>query len=119
MSAPDPDGQVGLMLCESILHTLVEEGVISNEKALDAINGVVELTRENDDIGQRRSASRSAAHLIEAIAQTFALKGVDEVTSHRAERRGRPECSRGPGSARPGGSRLLFGGRSSTGSEGS
>jgi hypothetical protein len=48
MSAPDPDGQVGLMLCESILHLLVEEGVISNEKALGAINGVVELTREND-----------------------------------------------------------------------
>jgi hypothetical protein len=45
MSAPDPDGQVGLMLCESILHILVEEGVISNEKALDAINGVVELSR--------------------------------------------------------------------------
>jgi hypothetical protein len=118
MSAPDPDGQVGLMLCESILHILVEEGVISNEKALDAINGVVELTRENDDIGQHRSASRSAAQLIDAIAQTFALKGVDEVTSRRTERRGRLE-SRGPGSARPGGSRLLFGGRSSTGSEGS
>ena len=119
MPAPDPDGQVSLMLCESIFHILVEEGVISNEKALDAINGVVELTRENDDIGQRRSASRSAAQLIEAIAQTFALKGVDEATSHRTERRGRPECSRGPGSARPGGSRLLFKGRSSTGSEGS
>lgn len=78
------------------LAPLVEEGVISNEKALDAINGVVELTRENDDIGQRRSASRSAAQLIEAIAQTFALKGVDKVTSNRTERRGRPECSRAP-----------------------
>ena len=119
MPAPDPDGQVSLMLCESILHILVEEGVISNEKALDAINGVVELTRENDDIGQRRSASRSAAQLIEAIAQTFALKGLDEVTSHRTERRGRPGCSRGPGSARPDGSRLPFAGRSSTGSVGS
>jgi hypothetical protein len=61
MPSPDPDGQVSLMLCESILHILVEEGVISNEKALDAINGVVELTRENDDIGQRRPASRSGA----------------------------------------------------------
>jgi hypothetical protein len=87
MPVPDPDGQVSLMVCESILHILVEEGVISNEKALEAINGVVELTRENDDIGQRRSASRSAAQLIEAIAQTFALKGLDEVTPLPAERR--------------------------------
>jgi hypothetical protein len=102
MPAPDPDGQVSLMLCESILHILVEEGVISNEKALDAINGVVELTRENDDISQRRSAGRSAAQLIEAIAQTFALKGSDEVTSLPAERRGRPGCSRARGSARSG-----------------
>ena len=116
MPVPDPDGQVSLMLCESILHILVEEGVISNEKALEAINGVVELTRENDDIGQRRSASRSAAQLIEAIAQTFALKGLDEVTPLPAERRGRRECSRERGSARSGGSRLPFAGRSSTGS---
>ena len=97
MPVLDPDGQVSLMLCESILHILVEEGVISKEKALDAINGVVDLTRENDDIGQCRSASRSTVQLIEAIAQTFAPKGSDEVTSLPAETRGRPECSRGPG----------------------
>jgi hypothetical protein len=84
------------MLCESILHILVEEGVISNEKALEAIDGVVELTRENE-IGRRRSARRSAVQLLEAIAQTFALKGSDEVTSLPAERRGRLGCSRGPG----------------------
>ena len=115
MPAPDPDGQVSLMLCESILRLLVEEGVISNEKALEAIHGVIELARENE-IGQRPSASRSAVQLIEAIAQTFALKGLDEVTSLTAERRGRPGCSRVRGSARPGDSPRLFAGRSSTGS---
>ena len=72
--ATDPDGQVSLMLCESILHILVEEGVISNEKALEAINGVVELVREIDQTGKRPAANRSAATLIEAIAQSFALK---------------------------------------------
>jgi hypothetical protein len=46
------------MLCESILHILVEEGVISTERALDAINGVVELARENDGIGQHPRAPR-------------------------------------------------------------
>jgi hypothetical protein len=97
MAAPEPDGEVSLMLCESILHLLVEEGVISKEKALDAIDGVVELARANDEVGQRPSASRSAVQLIEAIAQTFALKGSDEVTSLPAERRGRLGCSRGCG----------------------
>jgi hypothetical protein len=97
MSAPDPDGQVSLMLCESILHILVEEGVISKETALDAINGVVELVREKDGMGQHCSASNSAVQLIEAIAQTFAVKGSDEVTSLSAATRGRPGCSRGPG----------------------
>jgi hypothetical protein len=81
MPAPDPDGQISLMLCESILHILVEEGVVSKDKALEAINGVVELARENDEIGRRRSASRSAMRLIEEIAQTFALKELDEVNS--------------------------------------
>jgi hypothetical protein len=117
MPAPDPDGQISLMLCESILHILVEEGVISNEKALEAIDGVVELAREND-IGQSRSAGRSAVQLIEAIAQTFAFKGLDEATSLPAARPG-PECSRVRGSARPGDSRLPFAGRSSAGSAGS
>ena len=97
MPAPDPDGQLSLMLCESILHILVEEGVISKERALDAINGVVELAREKDGIGEHRSTSHSATQLIEAIAQTFALKGLDEITPAPAEREGRPGCSRGPG----------------------
>ena len=97
MPAPDPDGQVSLMLCESILHLLVEERVISKERALDAINGVVELAREKNGTGEHRSTSHSATQLIDAIAQTFALKGLDEVTPAPAERGGRPGCSRGPG----------------------
>lgn len=34
------------MLCESILHVLVEEGVLSKAKAIEAIETVAELTRE-------------------------------------------------------------------------
>ena len=51
MPVPDPEGQISLMLCESILHILVEEGVISSEKALEAIDGVVELAQEKNGIG--------------------------------------------------------------------
>ena len=88
MPPPDPHGQVALMLCESLFHVLVEEGVISKETALNAINGVVELAREKDGIGEHRSTSHSGTQLIEAIAQTFALKGLDEVTPAPAERAG-------------------------------
>jgi hypothetical protein len=62
------------MLCESILHLLVEERVITKERALEAINGVAELAREIDETGKRLTANRSAATLIEAIAQSFTLK---------------------------------------------
>jgi hypothetical protein len=95
MSVPDPHGQLSLMLSESILHILVEGGVISKVKALEAINGVLELARENDEIGRR--PSRSPAQLMEAIAQTFAPKGVDEVISPPARTRRSPGCLRGRG----------------------
>ena len=97
MTAPDPDGQVSLILCESILHILVEQGLISTEKALEAIDGALELARETDEISLRRSASRSAAQLLEAIAQTFAVKGLDEVTSAPTATRRTPGCLRGRG----------------------
>jgi hypothetical protein len=74
MPAPDPDGQVSLMLCESILHLLVEEGVIPKAKAIEAIDGVAELMREREETGKRPAASSSAMGLIEAIAQSFASK---------------------------------------------
>ena len=73
MPALDPDGQVSLMLRESILHLLVEEGVIPRMMAIEAIDGVAELVREMEET--KRPATRtSALGLIEAIAQTFALK---------------------------------------------
>jgi hypothetical protein len=65
------------MLIESILHLLAEEGLISKEKVLEAINGLVELAHEED----RTRHGGSAVKLLEAIAQTFAAKGSDEVMS--------------------------------------
>ena len=96
MTSLDPDGRVSLMLCESVLHLLVEERVITKERALEAIKGVVQLAQESDEISERRSTSSSALQLIEAIAHTFALKGRDELICLPAEIR----CSR-CGSVRP------------------
>lgn len=69
----DPQGRVALMLCESILHVLVEEGVITKLKALDAINTVAELTQELAK-GNPTPAPQIAADLVQAIADSFALK---------------------------------------------
>ncbi len=74
MQARDPNGQISLMLCESILHLLVEEGAISKEKVIEALNGVAELVREKEETGEHPAASSPAIGLIEAMAQTFALK---------------------------------------------
>jgi hypothetical protein len=70
----DPQGRVALMLCESLFHLLVEEGVITKAKAMEAIEGVAELMRETAETGDPASASSVALHLVEAIAKSFASK---------------------------------------------
>ena len=70
----DPQGRVALMLCESLFHLLVEEGVITKAKALEAIEGVAELTREMGEAGNPSIASSIETDLIAAIARSFALK---------------------------------------------
>jgi hypothetical protein len=62
------------MLCESLFHLLVEEGVITKAKAMEAIEGVAELTREMAEAGNPSIASSIETDLIEAIAKSFALK---------------------------------------------
>jgi hypothetical protein len=46
---------------------LVEERVITKGRALEAINGVLELQQESDEIGQRRSTRCSAVPLLAAV----------------------------------------------------
>ena len=54
----DPQGRVALMLCESVLHVLVEEGVLTKTKAIEAIETVVELTREIAEVWPPTSRTR-------------------------------------------------------------
>lgn len=61
------------MLCESVLHVLVEEGVLTKAKAMEAIETVAELTREMAD-GNPGVETRIATDLVAAIAASFALK---------------------------------------------
>jgi hypothetical protein len=71
MACSDPRGRVALMLCESLFHVLVEEGVITKAKAIEAIEGIAELTREMADSG-KPALARVATDLVEAIAKSFA-----------------------------------------------
>jgi hypothetical protein len=61
------------MLCESLFHILVEEGVIAKAKAMEALEGVAELTREMAD-GNPAGEAHIAAGLVKSIAESFASK---------------------------------------------
>jgi hypothetical protein len=74
MPAPDTQGQVALLLWESLLHVLVEQRVISREAVLTAIESVLELTQEIAEANTREIAGVSPTALIESIAATFAAK---------------------------------------------
>jgi hypothetical protein len=54
MTPLDPEGQVSLMIVREHLAYPLRKGVISNGKALEAFDGVLELARENES-GQRPS----------------------------------------------------------------
>jgi hypothetical protein len=62
------------MLCESILHVLVEEGILSKTKAIEAIETVAGLTREIAEAGPPDVTNHVAAQLVEAIADSLAMK---------------------------------------------
>jgi hypothetical protein len=71
---PDPEGKVALLLCESLLHVLVEQQVISHEAALSAIQSVLELMQEDAEAMPPGVGDISPTALIERIAATFAAK---------------------------------------------
>ena len=85
MPTPDPHGQVALMLCESLLHVLVEEGVISHAKAIESIEGVAEIlcemaVRDREFQVPRSTARQPHEHaavrvgLIEQLRESFIVK---------------------------------------------
>ena len=59
------------MLCESLFHLLVEEGVLSHQTAIE---GVAELIEEAADHDLRAAKVRAAAVLVNAIRESFLLK---------------------------------------------
>jgi len=45
----DPEGRAALMLCESLIHLLMEKGVLGKAEVCQAIEGLEEITREMTD----------------------------------------------------------------------
>jgi hypothetical protein len=62
------------MLCESLIHLLVEEGVIAKQKAIEAVEGVAELACEMAERDAKPGTKRAAATLAEMIAASFCCK---------------------------------------------
>jgi hypothetical protein len=62
------------MLCESVLHVLVEEGILTRTKAMEAIETVPELTRDAAEAAPLENTNQAAISLVEAIAESFASK---------------------------------------------
>jgi hypothetical protein len=73
MLCSDPQGRVALMLCESTLHVLVEAGLLTKAKAIEAIETVAELTRETAE-SDPSVTSQIAVDLVEGIAASFTLQ---------------------------------------------
>jgi hypothetical protein len=83
ITAPEPDlhSQLALMLCEALLHVLVEKRVISKKSALEVIDTVAELTHELTERGRRPARARrrsgdaqDAIALVEAMRASFGAK---------------------------------------------
>jgi hypothetical protein len=61
------------MLCESLIHVLVEEGVLTKAKAIEAIETVAELTHEIAE-SDPSVTSQIAVDLAEGIAASFTVQ---------------------------------------------
>ena len=71
---PDPHGQVALLLCESLFHLLVEQGILSHQAVLEALEGVAELIEEAADREFEHVDVRAAAVLVYAMRDSFLQK---------------------------------------------
>ena len=68
---PDPHGQAALMLCESVLLLLVEQGIIDKVQAFDAIEGVIEVKQEMAGVSESVVVSLASITLLRAVARSI------------------------------------------------
>jgi hypothetical protein len=66
---------LALMLCEALLHVLVEQRIISKQRAMEAIETVAELTRETAALGKSTGSAtdRRRSAVLETMQASFAV----------------------------------------------
>ena len=68
---PDPHGQAALMLCESLMLLLVEEGIIRKDQAVEAINDVIEVKQEIAGVSESVVVSVASIGLLQGVARSI------------------------------------------------
>ena len=73
---PDAHGQAGLLLAESILHTLLDAKVLTLDQAVDAVQTASEVKVEvAEEMGESRANMRQSISLLAAIGRSLAMDG--------------------------------------------
>jgi hypothetical protein len=80
------------MLCESLLHILVEEGLLTKVKAIEAIETVAELTHEPAE-SDPRSPAKSQWTLVEGHRRELHPSRLRAVERVQVSSRGRSPAS--------------------------
>ena len=68
---PDPHGQAALMLCESLMLLLVEEGVIRKDQAVEAIDDVIEVKQEIAGVSESVVVSVASIGLLQGVSRSI------------------------------------------------
>jgi hypothetical protein len=70
---PDPHGQAALLLCEALLHLLVEQNVLEKNDVCSTIEGVEEVKLEFAD-KEPLEAVKASLDLLRSIRESFVIK---------------------------------------------
>ena len=69
---PDPHGQAALMLCESLMLLLVEQGIVSRNQVVEAISDIIDVKREIAGTRESVVVSVTSIALLRDVAQSVA-----------------------------------------------
>lgn len=69
----EPQGQAALLFCESLIHVLVEEKILTLAQALSVLTTAVEVKVEMGDI-ESDDLKQESMRLLRLIAQSLAVK---------------------------------------------
>ena len=69
---PDPHGQAAFMLCDGLILLLVETGVIEKDRAIDLIEGIIEVKQEIAGVSESVVVSMASIALLQGVARSLA-----------------------------------------------